>query len=153
MDCNIVLIGLKVGHPPAFLTHSWGVHDDYNGHHLKCHKILKLSYIMVFFLIIDHTSYRGQNYRTNTIIIVRLATLWWTHHKNIRKHLFWIISFSFLSFFRHCVCFCIRMKSYTYSLYSYTCSLYILLSQSFDFKVIFIVVQGFLYCVWCFNVK
>lgn len=28
-----------------------------------------------FFGIIDRTSYRGQNYRTNTIIIVHLATL------------------------------------------------------------------------------
>ncbi len=27
------------------------------------------------FFIIDRTSYRGQNYRTNTLIIVRLATL------------------------------------------------------------------------------
>ncbi len=40
---------------------------DYNDHHLKCHKM--------DFSIIDRTSYRGQNYHTNMLIIVHLATL------------------------------------------------------------------------------
>ncbi len=44
-------------------------------HHGELNSLRKILYIVPFFGIIDCTFYRGQNYHTNSIVIVYLATL------------------------------------------------------------------------------
>ena len=66
---------------PDFLTYFEKpnrIPDQQAGNCVNSHTFLSFGEIIVhlgIFWIIDRTSYRGSNYRTNTIIIVRLATL------------------------------------------------------------------------------
>jgi len=48
---------------------------DYNHTFTEWSKYIYIYIYLAFFGIIDRTSYTGQNYRANTIIIVHLATL------------------------------------------------------------------------------